>query len=82
METLQMVVFCCKTVRNTRGQKMAVRSTQCQNKAVRSTQGGKGVSPSFIYALVNVTGIILRWTYLISKPLFKYKKTNENMQVL
>ena len=40
-----MVVFCCKTVRSTRGQKMAVRSTQCQNRAVRSTQGGGGCHP-------------------------------------
>ena len=39
-----MVVFCCYTVRITRGQKMAVHSTQGQNRAVRSTQGGGGVT--------------------------------------
>jgi len=40
MET-QKWLFCCKTVRSTRGRKMAVRSTQGQNMAVRSTQGGR-----------------------------------------
>jgi len=31
---------------------MAVRSTQCQNRAVRSTQGGRGVSPSCMIAII------------------------------
>jgi len=41
METQNNGSFCCKTVRSTRGRKLAVRSTQGQNRAVRSTQGGR-----------------------------------------
>ena len=53
-----------------RGQKMAVRSTQCQNRAVRSTQGGRGVSPSFMYNGLTTNQSLTNFHSILAKLIF------------